>query len=105
MLRRCNVENCEDTSVTMVEKGKILKNGRAYCVAGASNDVSYKNNTFTPVISIYHFPKDVGVWPKWTRFDRRLQGDFTLQCRLLRTGFEDGCYEHITLNKSGTITN
>ena len=64
MLRRCNVENCEDTSVTMVEKGKILKNGRAYCVAGAPNDVSYKNNTFTPGIFIHYFPKDVGVWLK-----------------------------------------
>ena len=26
-------------------------------------------------------PKDVAVWPKWTRFDRRNRGNFTLQRR------------------------
>ena len=45
------------------------------------NDVSYKNNTHKPGISIYYFPKDVAVWLKWTRFDLRHRGDFTLQCR------------------------
>ena len=32
-------------------------------MAGAPNDVSYKNNTLTPGIFIHHFPKDVAVWP------------------------------------------
>ena len=45
MLHSCDVENCEDTSATMVEKGETLKKGRTYCVAGAPDDVSYKNDT------------------------------------------------------------
>ena len=50
-------------------------------MAGAPNDVSYKTNTQMPNISIHCFPKDIAVWPKWTRFDRQNRGDFTLQCR------------------------
>ena len=42
-----------------------------YCAAGAPNDVCYKNNTYVAGISIHYFPKDVAVWPKWTRFDLR----------------------------------
>ena len=30
---------------------------------------------------IFCFPKDIAVWPKWTRFDLQNRGDFTLQCR------------------------
>ena len=40
MLHSCDVENCEDTSATMLEKGETWKKGRTYCVAGAPNDVS-----------------------------------------------------------------
>ena len=50
-------------------------------MAGAPNDVSYKNNTHIADIYIHFFPKDVALWPKWTRFDRRHRGDFSLQCR------------------------
>ena len=63
MLHRYDVENCEDTSATMLEKGEISKIGRTYCVAGAPYDVSYKNNTHITGISIHYFPKDVAVWP------------------------------------------
>ena len=45
-------------------------------MAGAPNDVGYKNNTHLSGISIYYFPKDVAVCLKWTRFDRRHRGDF-----------------------------
>ena len=45
-------------------------------MAGAPNDVGYKNNTHSSGISIYYFPKDVAVCLKWTRFDRRHRGDF-----------------------------
>ena len=98
MLHSCDVENYEDTSATMVEKGEIKKKGRTYCVAGEPNDVSYKNNTHIPGSSIHYFSKNVAVWPKWTRCDRRA---FALQCRRLHTGFEGACYEHILLVKSG----
>ena len=58
MLRSCDIENCEET---LVEKGEIKKRGQTYCVAGALNDVSYKNDTHTTNISIQYFPKDVAV--------------------------------------------
>ena len=72
-------------------------------MAGAPTDISHKNNTHKPGISIHYFPKDVAVWPKWTRFDRRHREYYFLRCHwpLLRTGFEDACYEHIPLIKSG----
>ena len=49
-----------------------------YCLVEAANDVRYKSNTDTPGISnsIYYFPKDVALWPKWTRFDRPHREDF-----------------------------
>ena len=83
MLHSRDVENCENTAATLVGKGGIEKKGRTYCVTGEPNDVSYKNNTDIPDISIHYFPKDVALCPKWTRFDRRHRGDFTLQCRRL----------------------
>ena len=79
ILHSCNVENCEDTSATIVERGEIQRKGRTYFLAGAPNDVSYKNNTHIPSISLRYFPKDVVAWLKWTRFDLCHQGDFTLQ--------------------------
>ena len=80
MLHCGNVENCEDTSAGMVERGKINWKGRTYCVARAPDDVSYKINTHIPDISIHHFLRGVAVWPQWTR-SRRNRGDFTIQCR------------------------
>ena len=64
MLHSYDVEKCEDTSATMVEKGEIYKKGRIYCVAGAPNIVSYKYNTRRPGISIHYIAKAVAVWPK-----------------------------------------
>lgn len=70
----------------------------------APNDVRYKNNINIPgLISIHYFPKEVAAWPKWSRFDLRHRGNFTLQCRLphVLTGFEDRCYENMPQVKSG----
>ena len=85
--RSCNIAVTKKTVKTrrqlcMVEKGEIFVCLRPGSVAGAPNDASCKNNTHIPGISLHHFPKNVAVWPKWTRFDRRdHQGDFTPQCR------------------------
>ena len=51
MLHCGNVENCEDTSASMVARGEIKRKGRTYCVARAPNDVSYKINTHIPDIT------------------------------------------------------
>ena len=85
MLHSCDLENCEDTSATMAQKGEIYKKGRTYSMAGAPNDVGFKNNSYIPGISISSFLKDVGNVVSLT----------------LRTVFENGCYEHIPLVKSG----
>ena len=50
-------------------------------MAGAPNDISYTSNTHILDISIHFFPKNVAVWSKWSRFDRRHRRDFTPQCR------------------------
>ena len=93
MLHSCDVQSYENTSATLVRKGGIEKKGWMYCVTGEPNDVSYKNNTLIPGISVHYFPKDVAICPKWTRFD--------IVGSILRTGFEDVCYQHISLIKSG----
>ena len=64
-----------------MKREEIKKRERTYCVEGALNDFSYENDTHTPGISIQYFPKDVAVRSKWTRFDHRHGGDFTLQSR------------------------
>ena len=89
MLHCGNVENCEDTSAGMVERGKINWKGRTYCVARAPNDISYKINTHIPDISIHYFLRGVAVWPQWTR-SRRNRGDFTIQCSWPRAPYR--CY-------------
>ena len=89
MLHCGNVENCEDTSAGMVERGKINWKGRTYCVARAPSDVSYKIDIHIPDISIHHFPRGVAVWPQWTR-SRRNRGDFTIRCRWPRAPYR--CY-------------
>ena len=102
MLHSCDVQNCEDTPLTMVEKGEIQKKERKYYEAGTPNDVSYKGNAHITGIAIHYFPKDLAVWTKWTRFDRRHRGDllFNVVGLMLRSGFEDACYERIPPVKS-----
>ena len=87
----------------MVEKGEIKKIRRAYCVAGATNDVSYKNNTHVPGISILYFQKDVAVWPngRVSIVDIEEILLFNVVGLMLRTDSEGGCYEHIPLDKLG----
>lgn len=51
----------------MVEKGEIKKKDELIAWPGVAKDVSDKNNTHTPGISIHSFPEDVAVWPKWLR--------------------------------------
>ena len=75
MLRSCDIENFAETSS---EKGEMKRRRRTYFVDVAPNEVREKNNRSTPGISIHHFPKDVAVWPKWTRFHRSHRGDFIL---------------------------
>ena len=104
MLHGCDVESCGKTSAIVVEKGKIYKKGRTYCVAGAPNDVSY-----TRIINIHR----VFLYTTFQRM--KLYGQnrcisiveikaillFNVVGLMLRPTFEDGWYEHIPLVKSG----
>ena len=68
MLRSCDVENCEDTSSIMVEfRRKDERIARPECQMMLSTRIIHINRIFI----FHYFPKDVAVWPKWTRFDRR----------------------------------
>ncbi|RMX39051.1 hypothetical protein pdam_00017603, partial [Pocillopora damicornis] len=88
MLCSCDVENCDDTSATMAEKGKNSKNRRTYCLAGAPTDVSYKNNTHIPLygqkgrVSIVDI-EDILLFN-------------VVGLIMPRSGFEDTSYEHIS---------
>ena len=72
-------------------------------MAGAPNDVSYKNNTHVPGISIHCFQKDVAVWPngRVSIVDIEEILLFNVVGLMLRIGSEGGCYEHIPLDKLG----
>ena len=63
-----DVENCEDTSVTMAEKENISKTGRTYCVAGAPNDFSSKNKRHIPDISMHSFSEGCSCMVKMDAF-------------------------------------
>ena len=49
---------------------KIVFRGK-YCVAGAPNNLSCKNNSSTEGIFMHTFPKEGPFREKWTRFVRR----------------------------------
>ena len=50
-------------------------------MAEEPNDVSYKNNKHIQRISIKKNFKGCSCMAKWTRFDPRRKGQFTLKCR------------------------
>ena len=72
-------------------------------MAGAPNIVIYMNNTHRPGISIHYIAKDVAVWPNVcvSTVDIEEISLFNVVGLVLHTGFEDACYEHISLLKSG----
>ena len=75
---------------------KKAKRGGSYCVAGAPNDVSCKNNTYTTGVSMHYFPKNEAVRQKWISFVRRHRKDFkpSNSSVLCSVHFEDSCFEH-----------
>ena len=63
-------------AVTYGGERRDLEERTNVCLTGTPNDISYKNNTHIPGISVPYVPKDVVVRPKWTSLDRRHQGNF-----------------------------
>ena len=91
-----DVVNCETRKAMADHTKKKAKKGGSYCVAGAPNDVSCKNNTYTTGVSMHYFPKNEAVCQKWIRFVRRHRKDFTPSNSsvLCSVHFEDSCFEH-----------
>ena len=56
---------------TMAESKAGKRQRGRYCVAGAPNQQSCQNRSFTPGIRMYKFPKDPVVRGKWVQFVRR----------------------------------
>ena len=77
MLNNRDVENCEDTLAIMLEKGETKERGRTYCLAGAPNDVRYKNNTLAPGISMRYLPKYVPALKASNIYHCSNQGNMT----------------------------
>ena len=90
----CDVGNCSDNSTIMADKGKKKARGN-YCVAGGPNITNCANNSFTPGISMYYFPKDETLRQKWIRFVRIHRKDFvpTKSVTLCSVHFDEKCFE------------
>ena len=79
----------------MAESTKNNNRGGRFCVAGAPNQQSCKNNTFTPGITMHQFPADPVLREKWTKFVQRHRYDFcepSKYASLCSAHFDDSCY-------------
>ena len=77
------------------KNNKKLKRGGRFCVAGAPNQQSCKNNTFTPGITMHQFPADPVLREKWTKFVQRHRHVFrepSKYASLCSAHFDDSCY-------------
>jgi len=66
-------------------------------VAGAPNNRSCMNTTFTPGIRMHQFPADPIIRRKWVKFVQRHRVDFSepvsKYASLCSAHFEEACYE------------
>ena len=73
------------------------KRGGSYCVAGAPNKRSCKNNSYTDGIGMHQFSTHLVVRNKWVKFVQRHRVDFhassvTSYTSLCSGHFEELCY-------------
>ena len=82
----------------MAEKKKPVKKDGRYCVAGAPNNQSCTNTSYTLGISMDQFPVDRAVREKWVKFVQRHRVDFkepiSKHASLCSVHFERSCYEN-----------
>ena len=80
----------------MVElASKPKKRGQRYCVAGAPNNQSCQNTTFSSGITMHQFPTHPDLREKWIKFVQRHRKDFKLEgnyTSLCSAYFEASCY-------------
>ena len=92
----CDVSLCVKDQTNMAERKKTERKGGRYCVAGAPNDQSCKNNSHTPGIRMHQFPTDPILRGKWIQFVRRHRANFnatSTYTSLCSAHFEESCYE------------
>ena len=84
----------EDQFSMAESKAGKRQRGR-YCVAGAPNQQSCQNRSFTPGIRVYKFPKDPVVRGKWVQFVRRhdFKDPTSAYTSLCSAHFEESSYE------------
>ena len=89
--------NMDDSAANSKACSSKRKRGGRYCVAGAPNKRSCKNNSYTDGISMHQFPTDPVVRNKWVKFVQRHRVDFhessvTNYTSLCSAHFEESCY-------------
>lgn len=72
------------------------RRGGRYCVAGAPNNISCMNTTFTPGIRMHQFPSNPVLRRKWVKFVQRHRKNFceplSKYTSLCSAHFDETCY-------------
>ena len=104
MICFCDVKLCTCYESNMEDNAEMLsgkKSGGRYCVAGALNKTSCKNNSHTDGIAMHQFPENPEVRRKWVKFVQRHRSDFDESCvsnytSLCSAHIDASCYTHST---------
>lgn len=83
---------------------KAAKRGGKFCRAGAPNNVSCQNTSYTPGISMHQFPSDDKTRKKWVSFVHKHRPTFKLtkHAALCSAHFEESCYTRPLLELGST---
>jgi hypothetical protein len=80
-----------------MEAARPVKHGGKYCVAGAGNNKSCKNTSYTPGVSMHLFPSNPKIREKWVSFVQKQHIDFHSgsvkeNTALCSSHFEESCF-------------
>ena len=92
----------------MAENRKNIRKGGRFCVAGAPNQQSCKNTTFTPGVTMHQFPANPVLREKWIKFVQRHRHDFhepSKYASLCSAHFEDSCYTRPLAKRLDDLSN
>ena len=93
----------------MADRKEKRRKGGRFCVAGAPNNMSCRNNSYTEGMTVHQFPKDPNVRKKWVKFVQRHRVDFAEPVNkyavLCSAHFEQTCYERRYSNDEGLKMN
>ena len=82
----------------MAEAREKVKTGGRYCVAGAPNNESCKNTSYTKGVSMHTFPTEPTLKAKWIKFVQKHRVDFgetvSKFAALCSAHFEKECFDN-----------